>query len=560
VQVVVRLADACRTAGSRHPAVRAAPRPRTSRSVGAGVQVRRRRSGICSRPCPSSAARRADSARGRASGSRRSPRCARTTPTSSRNSSSAVASSRRAHGTYRGNPRSCGCLAHVHADQLPQHEMRRQLRFQGLLPAVDAQKCTGQSAAGRAVAQGLAGSRMRRTSWGSSSAVTQGERQRHSRPLAHVLVDGARDAGDRRLSAVAAVLPFGEDDHHVGLAALEVDDAAVVGHRGHLPGLVRDTRLRRAGLRGCRCGSAACGGSRASGRTRLGDGASLLDQAERSGEPVGRDAVVDAGSHADSSSTPRRRSMPRGGSADRASLTDVVRRRRCRAAGSSRGCCSSRSCAPPAHAPSSSCRGPHALRRSRRGSIARGTAPSTMLRKRLRTCTREYGSSRTLLDGIEYAEQHGHLDGARGVEPAVAVRHHAVRCSKSYAVIARALTPASAPIRRIRSRNTASCILSVRGWSVRERGKFAATPSRALAAAGNMRLFDRGGIEPMRRFILTDAVVLACSDDGTGPRMPPAGELRAVVIATTWNRPSISRLPRAMRGCSSSSRPVLSGS
>ena len=35
----------------------------------------------------------------------------------------------------------------------------------------------------------------------------------------------------------------------------------------------------------------------------------------------------------------------------------------------------------------------------------------------------------------------------------------------------------------------------------------------------------------MRRFVLLTVAVVACSDGGTGPRMPPAGELRAVEIA-----------------------------
>jgi hypothetical protein len=78
------------------------------------------------------------------------------------------------------------------------------------------------------------------------------------------------------------------------------------------------------------------------------------------------------------------------------------------------------------------------------------------------------GFEQTLLDGVEDAEQHGDLDGARGVEPPVAVQAPRGPCSKSW--IATATACARLLRCRIVSRSVASCIIP-RNMSVTRHGQ-----------------------------------------------------------------------------------------
>ena len=371
---------------------------------------------------------RGGSARARASGSHRWPPRARRCPPRVANSSRARGQQRhRARHVAREGAQRLG-FAHVDADQLPQLEVRRERR----LHAPAAHESTRRKKRGSTRAapprslQRFAGPQhlavLRRqvmppvTSGSGSSAHAAAPASCTRRP---------RAKSRAMVSCAAAHLgrPLGEDHDDVRLAAR------------------RGTRCRRRARRSRSrrsCGPRARPSGRPAGmplRNSLlvqdvqhglrgvgRDGLAFLDQrASASHRPAAVTRLLMPASQAASSSTPRCRSMPpscrRASEARIGFDADQVEQQVGGEVAAGHDHVLGQFVHRAACCPAAACTAALASR----SSATRYGLPSTTPRKRLRTCTREYGLEAALLDGVVHAQQHRHLDRAGRVEPAVRV-------------------------------------------------------------------------------------------------------------------------------------------
>jgi hypothetical protein len=215
-------------------------------------------------------------------------------------------------------------------------------------------------------------------------------------------------------------LPLREDHHDVGLRDPRGRRRRRRARRWTSRPSCGPRARRRAALPGCRCEALLVQDLEHQRRMRAPRWPRSSMRRSAWHRPSAVMRLLSPASHAASSSTPRTQidAMQMQALAASSGWTPVPR---CPGAGSSPDCCSSRSCARRARGSSSSCRWPRALPSSRRGWTARGRVRRRRTDEAVAHVNAGERLETALFDGVEYAEQDGHLDGAGRVEPAIAV-------------------------------------------------------------------------------------------------------------------------------------------
>ena len=315
---------------------------------------------------------------------------------------------------------SAGSLQ-IDLDELPQREVRRQLRVRRRQrstrrhkrsAANDApRRCARSStrlAAATAMRLGQIAAHRRR-----ASASTGVHRLAPSPAAAIALKHGCRSAR-RRASTRSRASPLlsTKMPAMIRRAPRQKDNTRVVRSRSRCRPVLCATR---AALRtGCRpavpvqwCPRTAAPAECQSSASMLRARAAASRQCARNtaSAPLGVMRLLMPLSNARSSSTPRQKSTPWMPSAR--SERGCRRRRADRRAGSSRGCCCARSCARPVRAIASSGRARRGRRCRRRATDRREKVHRRhALRKRLRTCRRRVQREASLIDGVEQRDEH----------------------------------------------------------------------------------------------------------------------------------------------------------